>query len=73
MPDANGLLAEWLDRLWTLTWGSVVLATGLLAVGVIESGQWLLVWQLAFGGFTSVRLIEAAGSAVATARTANKE
>lgn len=66
------MLAEWLDRLWTLCWGSIVLSTLLLVFKVIDAGAWLLVWQLAFGGFTSVRLVEAAGSAVATARGNDK-
>lgn len=62
-PSHNAMVAEWLDRLWTFAWGSVVLTTGLLIAGLLDGGQWLTVFQLTFAGFTSVRLVEAAGEA----------
>lgn len=70
MATRGELVTEWLDRFWTLVWGSIVLATLLLVAKQIDAAQWTLVWTGAFGGYASARVIEAAGNAFAAARRA---
>jgi hypothetical protein len=65
----HNLLDEWLDRLWTLTWGGIVLATGLLLGNKIESGLWWSVFQLLAGIFGSVQVIQTIGEAANRARS----
>lgn len=68
-PTRVRLLAEWLDRLWTLTWGGIVLATMLLLVGKVDAGVWWSVFQLCAGIFGSVEVVRTIGEAVQKARS----
>lgn len=52
------LAERWLRNAWALTWGLIVLATGLLVTRVVDSGAWLQVVTLAGTGFYAIRAIE---------------
>lgn len=52
------LAERWLRNAWALTWGLIVLATALLALGLIDSDAWLKVVAVAAGGFYAIRAIE---------------
>ncbi len=56
--DADKLLAEWLDRVWTLVWGTIVLSTGLLVTKYIDSGQWVGVVNLFGGGYLGLQVFQ---------------
>ena len=56
--NADKLLAEWLDRVWTLVWGSIVLSTGLLVTKFIEVGHWMNVMNLFGGGYLGLQVFQ---------------
>lgn len=64
-PTRMRLLAEWVDRLWTLTWAGTVLVMALRVGGFIDADHLvdllLRLWTL-FGG---VQVVDKAGTAAA--------
>lgn len=56
--NTDKLLAEWLDRVWTLVWGTIVLSTGLLIAKYIDSGQWVGVLNLFGGGYLGLQVFQ---------------
>ena len=73
MMDATRIIVQWTERLWTLSWGSIVLFTALRIAGYVETGDLMLVWQASFAGFCSVQVIKALGDAAAIVKTAKPE
>ena len=63
------LLAEWLDRVWTLVWGTILLSTGLLVTKYIEVGHWMNVVNLFGGGFLGLQVFQKMLEVVATMRS----
>lgn len=64
-PTRLRLLAEWVDRLWTLTWGGTLLVMALCVGGYFTADHavelLLRLWTL----FGAVQFVDGAGAAVA--------
>ncbi|MBP8176370.1 MAG: hypothetical protein KAX77_01275 [Xanthomonadales bacterium] len=55
---ARDLPESWVSRAWTLTYGSILLATALLLGDQIKAATWLQVFTIVSAGFYGINAIE---------------
>ena len=58
VDSVSCITARWLSRAWTLCWGCVVLATGLLLAGKVEAAHWSQVVSIALPGWLALNAFE---------------